>query len=281
MTQTPQDRPAAAPILVLGGAGKTGRRVAARLAEAGEPVRIGSRAGAPPFDWNAPSGWAAVLDGARAAYIAYAPDLAAPGGPEAVAAFAELAVRQGVRRLVLLSGRGEEEALRAERLLRETGAAWTVLRSSWFAQNFSESFLRDAVMAGEVLLPVDGAPEPFIDADDIAEIAAAALTRDGHEGRTYDITGPELLTFAEATAVIAEAAGRPVRLRSVSPAAFSEGMVAQGAPAELAEVLVELFGKVLDGRNASLTDGVQRALGRPPTRFADYARRAAAAGAWA
>lgn len=182
---------------------------------------------------------------------------------------------------MLLSGRGEEEALRAERLLRETGAAWTVLRSSWFAQNFSESFLRDAVMAGEVLLPVDGAPEPFIDADDIAEIAAAALTRDGHEGRTYDITGPELLTFAEATAVIAEAAGRPVRLRSVSPAAFSEGMVAQGAPAELAEVLVELFGKVLDGRNASLTDGVQRALGRPPTRFADYARRAAAAGAWA
>ena len=96
--------------LVLGGTGKTGRRVVSRLEERGLPVRIGSRSSAPPFDWEAPGSWAPVLDGVGAVYITYYPDLAVPGATEAIQAFCARAMKTGVRRLVLLSGRGEEEA---------------------------------------------------------------------------------------------------------------------------------------------------------------------------
>ncbi|MGH2821844.1 MAG: SDR family oxidoreductase, partial [Thermoleophilaceae bacterium] len=146
--------------LVLGGTGKTGRRVAERLEARGVPVRVGSRSAEPPFDWEDRDTWAAALDGGGSVYISYYPDLAIPGAPDAVGSFAELAVERGVRRLVLLSGRGEEEAQRAERAVRDTGADWTIVRCSWFSQNFSESFLLESVLAGEVALPVDGVPEP-------------------------------------------------------------------------------------------------------------------------
>jgi len=275
MTSSPSS-----PILVLGGTGKTGRRVAARLQERGLPVRIGSRSGAPPFDWEDTATWAPALQGARAAYVSYFPDIAVPGAPEAVAELARIAVQGGTRRLVLLSGRGEEEALRAETELRDSGADWTIVRCSWFNQNFSEDYLRDSVLAGEVTLPVSDVPEPFVDAEDIADVAVAALTDDRHIGQLYELTGPRLLTFADAVGEIGAASGRDVRLARVSGEEFAAGLAGHGVPADVISLLRYLFTEVLDGRNANLADGVQRALGRPARDFREFARRAAAGGAW-
>jgi len=275
MTSSPRS-----PILVLGGTGKTGRRIVSRLSERGVPVRVGSRSGTPPFDWQDTATWAPALQGARAAYVSYFPDIAVPGAPEAVAELARMAVQGGTRRLVLLSGRGEEEALRAETELRDSGADWTIVRCSWFNQNFSEDYLRDSVLAGEVTLPVSDVPEPFVDAEDIADVAVAALTDDRHVGQLYELTGPRLLTFADAVGEIGAASGRDVRLARVSGEEFAAGLAGHGVPADVISLLRYLFTEVLDGRNANLADGVQRALGRPARDFREFARRAAAGGAW-
>jgi uncharacterized protein YbjT (DUF2867 family) len=267
--------------LVLGGTGKTGRRVAERLQARGVPVRIGSRSGAPPFDWEDRDTWAAALQGATSAYVSFFPDLAVPGAPEAIAAFSELAVDSGTRRLVLLSGRGEPEAQRAEQVLQESGAEWTIVRCSWFSQNFSEGAFVEQVLAGEVALPAGPVPEPFVDAEDIADVAVAALTEDGHARRLYELTGPRLLRFDEAIAEIAEATDRPIRYVPISTDEFTAGLAQHRVPADVVALLAFLFTEVLDGRNAHLADGVQRALGREPRDFADYARRNADACVWA
>ncbi len=268
------------PILVLGATGKTGSRVAARLAARGHAVRPGSRQADPAFDWQEPAGWDAALDGVSAVYVSYFPDLAVPGSPAVIAAFAARALAAGVRRLVLLSGRGEDEAQRAEDALRASGADWTILRASWFAQNFSESLFVDPIRSGTVALAAGDVPEPFVDADDIAEVAVAALTEDGHAGQLYELTGPACLTFAEAIATIARAAGRPVDYRQITIDQQAAGLAAAGLPADIVGLVPYLFGTVLDGRNAQVADGVMRALGRPPRSFADYATRAAATGVW-
>jgi uncharacterized protein YbjT (DUF2867 family) len=266
--------------LVLGGTGKTGRRVVERLTDHGLPVRVGSRSGSPPFDWEDRSTWAPALDGVAAVYLTYYPDLTVPGAVEATRSFAELALRSGVRRLVLLSGRGEPEAERAEQAVRDTGAELTILRSTWFAQNFSEDYWRERVLSGEVSLPAGDTPEPFVDADDIADVAVVALTDERHIGQLYELTGPRLLTFAEAVEEIAGAAGREIRYVPVSIEEYAAGAAEQGVPGEVIEMLTFLFGEVLDGRNAHLADGVQRALGREPRDFADFARNVAASGIW-
>ena len=207
--------------LVLGGTGKTGRRVADRLMARGVPTRIGSRSGAPPFDWDDRATWAPALRDMEAAYISYFPDVAVPGAVETVGAFAELAVRLGVRRLVLLAGRGEPEAEQAEQAVRDSGAELTIVRSTWFSQNFSEGYFTDQVRSGEVALPAGAVREPFVDVDDIADVAVAALTEDGHVGRLYELTGPRLLTFADAVAEIASATGRDIRYAQISIEAYS------------------------------------------------------------
>jgi uncharacterized protein YbjT (DUF2867 family) len=266
--------------LVLGGTGKTGRRVVERLMGRGIPVRVGSRSGEPPFDWEDEATWAPALRDVESVYVSYYPDLAVPGAVAAVRSFAELAVESGVRRLVLLSGRGEEEAQRAERAVQEAGAEWTILRSSWFSQNFSESYLLEPVLSGEVALPAGDMPEPFVDAEDIADVAVAALTEDGHGGQLYELTGPRLLTFEEAVGEIAEATGRKIRYVPVSVEQYASMLAEHDVPAEYVWLLTYLFTEVLDGRNAHLTDGVRRALGREPRDFADYARETAATGVW-
>jgi uncharacterized protein YbjT (DUF2867 family) len=268
------------PTLVLGGTGKTGRRVAERLAERGLPVRIGSRFGEPPFDWEDRSTWAPALDGVGAAYISYYPDVAVPGAAETVGSFAELAVRSGVPRLVLLSGRGEPEAERAEQAVRDAGAELTIVRSTWFAQNFSEGAFLDLVLAGEVTLPAGDTPEPFVDIHDIADVAVAALTEEGHDGELYELTGPQLLTFEQAVAEIARAASREIRYVPVAMAEFESLLTDQKVPADVIWLLRYLFSEVLDGRNAHVADGVQRALGREPRDFSKFARDTAATGAW-
>ena len=269
------------PTLVLGANGTTGRRVASRLAARGVSVRRGSRGGTPAFDWADDRTWPAVLEGVAAAYVVYYPDLVAPEALERVRTFAALAASSGVERLVLLSGRGEKAAQQAEEAVMAAGTAWTVVRSAFFAQNFSEKGFEDLVRSGTVALPAPETGEPFVDADDVADVAVAALAGDGHAGEVYEVTGPRLLRFDEAVAEIAAAAGRPVDYRRVGADEFVATLVGQGLPEEEARVFAEIFGTVLDGRNAHLTDGVQRALGRPPRDFADYAAATAATGVWA
>jgi uncharacterized protein YbjT (DUF2867 family) len=269
-----------APILVIGATGKTGRRIAQCLSDKGHPVRNGSRQSDPAFDWGDQSTWDAVLDGVSAAYISYAPDLAIPGAADAIRAFVARAVEHGVRRLVLLSGRGEEEAQRCERIIQRAYIEWTVVRASWFCQNFSEGAFLDMVLAGEIALPAEEVGEPFVDADDIADVAVAALTEDGHAGQVYELTGPRLLTFAEAVDEIACATGRTIRYAQITPEEFAVGVAEAGLPGDIAWLLDYLFATVLDGRNAHVCDGVRRALGREPGDFAEYARRIAATGVW-
>jgi uncharacterized protein YbjT (DUF2867 family) len=266
--------------LVLGASGKTGRRVAQRLHALAQPVRLGSRRGDPPFEWNQPSTWPDVLRGVTAVYVNYQPDLAAPGAPEAIGALTAQAARSGVRRLVLLSGRGEPEAQACEQIVRDSGLEFTLLRASWFAQNFSEGHFVEAIVAGEVGLPVADVGEPFIDIDDIADAAVAALINDRHIGRLYEMTGPRLLTFAQAVGEIAHATRRQIRYARVEPGAYRAALQAQGVPPEDVALIDYLFTEVLDGRNASLADGVQQALGRPARDFSAYVRSAAASGVW-
>jgi uncharacterized protein YbjT (DUF2867 family) len=275
MDTTPQN-----PIAVLGASGKTGRRIVDRLRARGLPVRGLSRSASPPFHWQQPETWRPALVGVSAAYVSYFPDLAAPGAPEAVGAMAAAALDAGVKRLVLLSGRGEEEAQRSEDALRSSGAAWTVVRGSWFSQNFSESYFREPLLAGELALPAGDVGEPFVDADDIADVAVAALTEDGHRSETYELTGPRLLTFGQAVEEIARASGRELRYTPLAIDDFAAALARDGVPDEEIGLLRYLFAEVLDGRNAHVADGVERALGRPPRDFADYARGAAARGAW-
>ena len=266
--------------LVLGGTGKTGRRVVERLAARGIPVRVGSRSGEPPFDWEDEATWEPALRDVESVYVSYYPDLAVPGAVEAVRSFAELAVANGVRRLVLLSGRGEPEAERAEAAVRDSGADLTILRSSWFMQNFSEDYMLEHVLSGEIRLPASDVPTPFLDADDIADVAVAALTDDRHAGQLYELTGPRSLTFAEAAAEIAEATEREIRYVPVSLEEHAAEAAEHGVPAEVVELLTYLFDEVVDGRNADTTDGVRRALGHEGRDFADYVREAAATGIW-
>ncbi|MET7297919.1 NAD(P)H-binding protein [Embleya sp. NPDC005575] len=266
--------------LVLGGTGKTGRRIAEKLTALGRPVRIGSRSAPVPFDWEDRTTWAPALRDIDRVYISFQPDIAAPGGADTVGAFADLAVESGVRHLVLLSGRGEPEAQDAEARVRASGAQWTIVRASFFAQNFDEGEFLGPIMDGEVALPVGDVGEPFIDVDDIADVAVAALTEDGHTGQVYEVTGPRLLTFADAVAEIARASGREITFVQVPLEAYSAVLAEHGVPAEVIDLLSFLFGEVLDGRNAHVCDGVRRALGRAPRDFSDYARDAAARGVW-
>ncbi len=268
------------PTLVLGGTGKTGRRVVERLTALGAPVRIGSRSTqTTPFDWEDPSTWAPVLEDVRPR-TSRTPTWSlrmrrrwcarSPISPSS---------RQGVRRMVLLSGRGEEEAQCAERAVQETGADVTVVRSAWFMQSFSEDYLLGPIHDGEVVLPASNQLEPFVDADDIADVAVTALTDDRHIGEVYELTGPRLLTFADAISEIAAASGREIRYVPISLEEYAAAAADDGVPEQLVGFLTYLFSDVL-ARHAYLTDGVQRALGRDPRDFRDYARDTAATGVW-
>lgn len=268
------------PVLVVGSSGKTGGRVAARLAERGIPVRHGSRHAEPRFDWEDATTWSPALQGTCAVYLTYAPDLAVPGAVDAVRTVVALAHEAGVRQIVLLSGRGEDEAQAAEAVVQESGIPWTILRCAWFAQNFSENYLLDDVLQGSVVLPVGDIAEPFVDAEDIADVAVAALTDPGHIGRLYELTGPRLLTFAQAVQEIAAATGREITFQSIPAPAYRAALEEAQVPPDFIWLLDYLFTTVLDGRNAYLANGVQEALGRPPRDFTEYARCTAASGIW-
>ncbi|MGI5197619.1 NAD(P)H-binding protein [Streptomyces sp. CA-288835] len=266
--------------LVLAGTGKTGRRVVSGLEARDVPVRVGSRRADPPFDWQDDTTWEPALRGMEAAYVAFYPDAAFPGAARTVGSFANLAVARGVRRLVLLADRGADEAERCEQAVRDSGAEWTIVRAGFITQNFSEAFLVELVRSGLVALPAGDVAEPFTDAEDIAEVAVAALTENGHAGRIHDVTGPRLLTFADAIAEIASATHRDIRYLPVTPDQFISSLTERGVPPEYATQLANLMTEVFDGRRAQVTDTVERVLGRPPRDFADYAQETATTGVW-
>jgi uncharacterized protein YbjT (DUF2867 family) len=213
-------------------------------------------------------------------YVSFQPDIAVPGALETVRAFTSLAIERGVDKIVLLSGRGEPEALEAERALQATPADWTILRASWFNQNFSENFFLDPIRAGEFAMPGNLAAEPFVDVEDIADIAAAALTSSAHSRKLYELTGPQALSFAEAVQDIALATGRAITFIPVSMDEYRVEMIRQQLPTNVVDLVMHLFATVLDGRNTPTANGVQQALGRPPRSFSDYVRRTAATGVW-
>ncbi|MCS5718737.1 NmrA family NAD(P)-binding protein [Herbiconiux sp. CPCC 205763] len=268
------------PTLVLGGTGKTGRRVAERLRRTGVPVRALGRTTPIPFDWADRGTWDAAISGAKRVYLAYSPDLAVPGAVEAVKEITDRLVATGVERIVLLSGRGEPEAADAEDVVICSGVEWSVVRCSWFFQNFTEGYLRDPLVEGSLFLPAGSVSEPFVDAEDIADVAAAALVDSRHSGELYELTGPELLTFQQIVETVGTHTGRSIEYVPIPAEDYSQAALADGVPADVVTLLDYLFRVVLDGRNASLADGVQRALGREPGSFDAFARRSAAAGSW-
>jgi uncharacterized protein YbjT (DUF2867 family) len=267
------------PILVIGATGKTGSRVAAKLEAKGHAVRRGSRNSATPFDWEAPETWAPVLTGARAAYVTYFPDLAFPGAVEKLESLCETARDASVNHLVLLSGRGEHHARLGEEVVRNSSVDFTIVRSAWFAQNFSEGYLRNPILAGVLPMPGGDTPEPIIDIDDIADVAVTALTEHGHKGALYEVTGPRLMTFADMADELSTAIGRQIRHIPISFEDF-HATIARSGGDFVANVFTAIARETLDGRNAHLTDGVQRALRHPPRDFRDFAQAAAKSGAW-
>lgn len=277
---TQNDHSITAPFLVIGGGGKTGRRVIERLKALGHDVRGVSRSSSPSFDWNDDSNWNDVLKGVKALYVTYHPDLSVPGASDHIRALLAAAENQRVERIVLLSGRGEEEAQLCERLALNSSIPATIVRCGWFNQNFSESFFRDLLMSGTLAVPNAHVGEGYVDADDIADVATAALTEDGHAGQIYQLTGPELLTFRDIAKIFHEVTGRELNVIDVSREEFVEGLEAAQLPQGLVDLVDYLFNEVLDGRNASLGDGVQRALDRPPRNFRSFLQKAHLAGAF-
>ena len=268
------------PILIIGKNGKTGARVNQRLQALGYATRPVSRSTGPAFDWEQPATWRSAIAGTHAAYVTYQPDLAVPGAEATISEFIHVAAKAGLEHIVLLSGRGEAGAERAEQLLINSGLTWNVVRASWFMQNFSESFMLDGILAGELVLPAGDTVEPFIDTDDIADVAVAALTDVGHRNKLFEVTGPRALSFAECIQEIATAIGRPLKYTQVPVDDYINALQDQGVPEAMQWLLHELFTVVFDGRNSRLMPGIEQALGRPATDFSRYVQKTVASGIW-
>ena len=268
------------PILIIGKNAKTGWRVEQRLKALGLPTRAVSRSTSPAFDWEDRRTWRPAMENSRSAYITFHPDLAIPTAEQTIRDFVALAADLGLEHLVLLSGRGEDGARRAEIALQAGGMDWNIVRASWFMQNFSESFMIEGILKGELALPAGDTVEPFVDVDDVADVAVAALTRPEMRNRIFEVSGPHALSFTQCIAAISRATGYPVKYTQVSVERFIDGMRAEGAPEQLQWLMHELFSVVFDGRNSQPTSGVEEALGRPATGFDAYIGKALESGAW-
>lgn len=270
--------------LITGATGKTGRRVIRMLTERGLGVRAASRSGSVRFDWQDAVTWGPALEGVSAVYLVHA-ELGTMESAEQLGAFARLAAESGVKRTVMVSQASPDAVdtspvATAERAIIATGMEFTVLRPRWFFQNFSEDFLRDAVLAQELRVPAGTSSEGFVDAEDIAAVAVAALTEDGHAGKDYDVSGPGLLTFADIAAELSRATGRSIKYTELTNEQYVEEQVAVGVPVEFAQVIASAYHHLAGGDLEFLTKDVENVTGRPPISFADYARSAAEQKAW-
>nr|WP_298997524.1 NAD(P)H-binding protein [uncultured Allomuricauda sp.] len=268
-------------ILVLGGTGKTGRRIVARLQQKGHNVRIGSRGVTPKFDWEDESTWSAALEGIDSVYITYQPDLAVPGAKQAIEGLTKAAKQHGVEKLVLLSGKGEREAELCEEIVMQSGLDFTIVRASWFSQNFSESFFLEPIQSGFVALPLADTNVPYVDAEDIADVAVEALLKEEHNGNIYELTGSQFFTFRQVMDEIAKATGREIAFTEVSIEAYIQMLKEQGVPAGYVWLIGYLFKEVLDNEaNQVRTNDVEKVLGRKPKLFLDFVQKTATTGIW-
>ncbi|MFK7995270.1 MAG: NmrA family transcriptional regulator [Granulosicoccus sp.] len=268
------------PILIVGKSAKTGRRVEQRLQAQGYLTQGVSRTSYPAFDWEDETTWHAALEGTKSAYITFYPDLAIPSAENSIKSFIAVAKEVGLQHLVLLSGRGEQGAERAEKVLMNSGLDWNVVRANWFMQNFSEGFMIEGILQGELMLPAADIVEPFVDIDDVADVAVAALTRPELRNRLFEVSGPRSMTFSETVSEISEATGYPVKFTQISFEEFQEGLRQQGLPEDMLWLMRELFTVVFDGRNSKPVSGVEEALGRPATDFREYLSKVHDSGAW-
>ncbi len=268
-------------ILVTGATGKTGRKVVEGLIKENQNVRLGTRRNDPAFDWDNSSTWLNALTGMDKVYIVYYPDLAVPGALKAIQELMEVAKKTSVKKVVLLSGKGEKEAERCEQVVANSGLDYTLVRASWFNQNFSESFLLDPILAGHVALPMPEAKIPFVDTSDIAEVVVKVLLDDSHNGKTYEITGPRTLTFKEVVNEIAEGLGKPISFQSVSLEAYNSLMKSAGLPSDYIWLFDYLFREVLGNQeNQVVTSDAEKVLGRPAIDFKQYVQKAVRTGVW-
>ena len=268
-------------ILVIGGTGKTGRRIVQQLQELGHQVRIGSRSSTPSFDWHQPEEWGEALTGIDKVYITYQPDLAVPGALEAIEQLVNEAKKAQVKKLVLLSGKGEREAQLCEQVIIHSGIDYTIVRASWFNQNFSENFLLEPILEGVVALPQADVQIPFVDVNDIAEVAVKVLLDDKHTGYIYQLTGPQTLTFKDAIDAIATASNRNIAFVPVSVQEYGQGMRQANLPEDFIWLIEYLFTEVLGNpNNAEITNDVEKVLGRKATDFNEYVQKTVTTGVW-
>ena len=267
------------PILVTGATGKTGSRIASILEKEGHPVRRGSRSSECYFDWQQPESWVESLANVRAVYICYYPDFAFPGALTVLENFIDQAKSANVEQVVMITGRGESSAQRAEKIILKSGLDATVLRSAWFAQNFSEGSLLAPLMSGVVPMPGDGIAEPLVDLDDFAEVAARVLTEFGHEGKTYEVTGPELINFEQVAEIFSQVLNRSIQYVPITFEQFHRELE-QATDILYADIVTNIARETFDGRNAKVGDGVAQVLHRKPHSFYQFAEKALVSGIW-
>ncbi|MAX69729.1 MAG: NmrA family transcriptional regulator [Flavobacteriaceae bacterium] len=268
-------------ILVIGGTGKTGSRVVKQLQNRGINPRIGSRSASPSFDWDNKDTWVESLNGIEKMYVTYYPDLAVPGAREAIESLTYLAKELGVKKIVLLSGKGEIEAEACEDIVINSGVNYTIVRASWFNQNWSESFFLDPILSGEVALPMSDVLIPFVDAEDIAEVASTVLLDDNYNGKIIEITGPELITFKDAVNIIAKVSERTLHFYDISLEQYVDGMRQMQIPNDVIWLIEYLFSHVLTNpNNQKISNDVENVLGRPAKTFKEYAEDTVITGIW-
>ncbi len=268
-------------ILVIGGTGKTGRRVVEQLKKKGIEPKIGSRNASPSFDWDDKDTWVNTLNGIEKMYVTYYPDLAVPGAKEKIESLTYLAKELGIKKMVLLSGKGEIEAEACENIVINSGMDYSIVRASWFNQNWSESFFLDPIISGEVALPMSDVLIPFVDANDIAEVAAKVLLDDAYNGEIIEVTGPELITFKDIVNIISKVSNRKLNFYEITLEQYVEGMKQMQIPDDVVWLIEYLFSHVLTNpRNQLVVNDIERVLGRKAKPFAEYAQETAKTGIW-
>lgn len=268
-------------ILVIGGTGKTGRRVAKNVSNLGHNVRLAGRQTSPVFDWDKPKTYDEALKNIDRAYIVYYPDLAVPGAKEAIKTLTKKAIKAGLKKVILLSGKGETEAEACENIVANSGLNYTLVRASWFNQNFSEGAFLDFVLSGTVALPMPEAEIPFVDANDIADVATKVLLDDSYNNQTITVTGPKKMTFKEVVEEMSKAIGKEIQYIPISINEFKAGMKSAGLPDSYVWLFGYLFEEVLgnpDNQTVSLDS--EKVLGREATSFSTYAEETAKSGVW-
>jgi uncharacterized protein YbjT (DUF2867 family) len=264
--------------LILGGTGRSGSLLAGKLARRGITPRTASRRGADVrFDWDDPATYADALAGVDRLYLV-TPVLRVRYADQ-VAGFLDLAESAGVRHVTFLSTHNADQApqgidiaaVEAD-LAARPGITHSVLRPAWVMQNFTDDHL--PLVGGAITVPGGGGTEAFVDADDIAAVAAETLLEpDAHAGAQYTVTGPHALSFGEVADIIAAVSGRPVVHHDIDQEMWISGALAAGVPADYAVMLRWLTDAIISGHGATPTGDVEKVTGRSATSFREFADR--------